>query len=76
MESNMFEDEKYDDGIHAIYWRSTEKIEIDPHATIPLQYLREQLSYEPDKKQMTQDIKCGAKIDGVNLVKRRYLVVK
>ncbi len=48
LQRNLLPGEKYDDGIHSISWRSSEHIEIDPNIDLPVQYLREKLSYEPD----------------------------
>lgn len=65
--SQMLKGEKWGNGIHAISYRTSEAVEVLDEAAIPSLYMREKLSYEPDKKQIRDDLKCGATIPGVEL---------
>lgn len=76
IQRNMLTGESYDDGLHKIAWRHSERIDIEREDLIPVQYLREKISYEPDKIRMKEDIKCGAEIPGVKLIKDVKMQIK
>lgn len=68
--------EKWTNGIHSVGYRSSEAVEIGNVESIPAAYMRELLKYEPDKKQIKEDLKNGAEIPGCALVKKTHLQVK
>ncbi len=68
--------ENFKSALHTISWRKSEAVEIIDASQIPVQYMREKISYEPDKATAKQDIKCGATIPGFALVSRQNLQVK
>ncbi len=72
----MKDGETWRSGVHSIGWRKSEAVEITDESKIPVQYLREKLSYEADKAQAKQDIKMGAVIPGMQLVTRNNLQVR
>lgn len=76
IQRNMLTGESYDDGLHKISWRHSERIDVEREDLIPVQYLREKISYEPDKIRMKEDIKCGAEIPGVKLIKDVKMQIK
>jgi len=59
--------EKWGNGVHAISYRNSEAVEVVDDAKIPSVYMREVLYWEPDKKQIKDDLKSGATIPGVEL---------
>lgn len=65
--SQVLQGQKWGNGIHAISYRTSEAVEVLDEAAIPSLYMREKLSYEPDKKQIRDDLKSGANIPGVEI---------
>lgn len=57
-------------------WRKSEAVEIDDPAKVPAAYRREKITYEPDKRQLSDDLKCGAEIPGARLIERFNLSLK
>lgn len=68
--------EKWTNGIHSVSYRKSEAVEVEKEELIPVAYMKEHLSYEPDKEQIKADIKAGATIPGVRLERRLNLQVK
>ena len=68
--------EKWTNGIHTVGYRTSEAVEVGNVEHIPAAYMRELLSYEPDKKQIKEDLKNGATIPGCTLSKKVHLQVK
>ncbi len=62
--------------VHSVSWRKSEAVEITDASKIPVQYMRQKMSYEPDKETAKQDMKMGAVIPGMQLVNRNNLVIK
>ena len=62
--------------LHTIAWRKSEAVEVTESSKIPPQYMRQKISYEPDKETAKQDMKMGAVIPGFQLVSRNNLVIK
>lgn len=62
--------------LHSVSWRKSEAVEITDASKIPVQYMRQKMSYEPDKETAKQDMKMGAVIPGMQLVNRNNLVIK
>lgn len=62
--------------LYDISWRKSEAVEITDPSLIPPQYLREKITYEPDKAQAKLDLKMGAVIPGFQLVVRQNIQVK
>ena len=58
--------------------RSKSKVEIVDADSLPMEYIREKLSYEPDKDKIFKDLEKGKIISGVVLKEtkslRKYLV--
>jgi cell division septum initiation protein DivIVA len=67
--SQVLKGEKWGNGVHAISYRNSEAVEVVDDAKIPSLYMREVLYWEPDKKQIREDLKSGATIPGVELRK-------
>ena len=67
--SQVLKGEKWGNGVHAISYRNSEAVEVTDDAKIPSLYMREVLYWEPDKKQIREDLKGGATIPGVELRK-------
>lgn len=68
--------EKWSNALHQISWRNSEALEIEPNARIPEAYIRVKEVREPDKRQIIQDLKCGASIPGCRVILRQHLVIK
>jgi len=68
--------EKWSNGVHSIGWRKSESVTIADEKVIPAAYMREILKYEPDKKQIKDDLKAGATIPGCELTVKQNLQVK
>lgn len=63
-------------GAHAFKWRKSTQVRVIDEKLIPTAYMREIISYEPDKKQITQDLKMKAIIPGVELLERKNLTIE
>ena len=72
--NSLGEGNKRDFGTVIVSCRSSEKLFIPDEEAVPPQYTR--AIYEPDKKQITEDIKAGATIPFAHLVKKLYLVIE
>ena len=68
--------EKWKSGMYEISRRQSESVEITDQALIPPQYLKEKISYEPDKITAKHDIKMGAVIPGMQLVTKQNIQIK
>lgn len=68
--------ESFKSPLHSISWRKSERAEPVDASQIPAQYMRQKISYEPDKETAKQDMKMGAVIPGFQLVIRNNLQVK
>ena len=64
------------DGIHAIAWRKSERLAVIDEALIPVQYMRERLSYEPMKDEIKRDIKGGATVPGCSIEVKQNMQLK
>ena len=67
---------KYDLGLHQIAWRKSEAVEIDNEELLPKEYLKEKITYTPDKTAIKEAIKSGKEVQGAKLVKRNNLQIK
>lgn len=56
--------------------RSSESVQVDDQAAIPVEYLRTKTVVEPDKTAIKAAIKAGAEVPGVQLVTRESVQVK
>lgn len=63
-------------GIHSLQWRKSRAVKVLDEKLIPTAYMREKLEYEPDKKQIMEDLKCGASIPGVTIEEKYNLTIK
>lgn len=70
------EGNKWSNGLFKISWRSSESVQVTDPSLIPVNYLRENLSYEPDKVLIKKDLEIGAEIPGVELVKKQSIQIK
>lgn len=68
--------EKWTNGVHSVGYRKSESVEVVNEEAIPSVYMREKISYEPDKKQIKDDLKNGATIPGVSLVEKTSVQIK
>lgn len=76
LKSTIGEGTKWGRGVHSISWRKSTAVKIVDEKAIPVQYLREILKYEPDKKLLLEDLKCKATIPGATLEERFNLTIK
>jgi len=67
---------KWKNTLHSISWRKSTAVKVIEEKVIPPAYMREVLYYEPDRKQILQDLKSGASIPGTELEERQNLVIK
>ncbi len=67
---------KWKRGAHAFRWSKSTGVKVIDEKQIPTAYMREILRYEPDKKQIAEDLKCGASIPGVTLEQRNNLSIE
>jgi hypothetical protein len=67
---------KWENGLFRISWRRSEAVKVIDEMAIPAAYMTEHLSYQPDKKQIKEDLKAGATIPGAELEVRHNLIVK
>lgn len=70
------EGEEWANGVHSFKWTHSKAVKVVDEKSIPTAYMREILKYEPDKKQIAADLKCGATIPGVELEERCNLTIK
>jgi hypothetical protein len=70
------EGNKWDNGIFRISWRESQSVQVTDPSLIPGNYLRENLSYEPDKVLIKKDLEIGADIPGVELVKKQSIQIR
>lgn len=70
--------QKIDTGMHRVYARVSEAVDIIDEAMIPIQYIREttKIVQTPDKESIKADLKLGAQIPGAALKKNISLVIK
>lgn len=64
--------EKFSNHAITISTRRSEAVEVDENL-LPKLYMREKITYSPDKEALKQDLKQGADIPGAKLVQRRHL---
>jgi hypothetical protein len=55
------------------YWKTTESLQVNDISKVPEVYLTKEIR---SKKEISLDLKNGAKIEGVEIVKNRSLVIK
>lgn len=67
---------KYDLGLHSIGWRKSEAIEIENEDALPKEFIKEKVTYSPDKTLIKQAIKAGKEVAGARLVERNNLQIK
>lgn len=76
------EGNKWSSGVHEIGWRKSTSVKLDevaemnPTDYVPAAYLKEKLSYEPDKKLIKQDLESGATIPHCTLQKKMNIQIK
>jgi hypothetical protein len=70
------EGNKWGNGLFNISWRASESVNVTDLTEIPANYLREKLSYEPDKDLIKKDLSIGAEIPGVEIVKKMNIQIK
>ena len=63
-------------GVHAFRWRKSTYVRVVDEKLIPTEYMREVISYEPDKKQITEKLKKKEVIAGVELVEHKNLTIE
>ena len=63
-------------GLHSISWRRSEAVEIDNEEEVPKEYLKEKITYTPDKTLIKQAIKEGKEVKGARLIERNNLQIK
>lgn len=71
-----FGEKKFETPRVALSFKKSEAIEIDDESTLPKEYLREKITYAPDKTALKQAIKSGEIIEGVRIVERQNLQIK
>lgn len=57
-------------------FRKSTSVEIPDESLIPKEYLKETITYKPDKTLIKQDIQNGCVVEGATLVEKRSLQVK
>lgn len=60
----------------AVNFRKSEKIEISDESQIPKEYMKESVTYTPDKKAIKAAIKAGQAINGCCLVENQNIIIK
>lgn len=70
------EGNKWKNTLHSISWRKSSAVRVNDEKLIPASYMREVLYYEPDRKQILQDLKAGATIPGAEIEERQNLTIK
>ena len=58
-----------------ISWRKSSGVKILDENIIPATYMREKISYAPDKKQIAEDLKQGAVIPGAEIEERQNISI-
>ncbi len=70
-------DEKWSNGVHSVVYKKTpQRVEIPDVDKVPAAYMKEEISYSPDKKAIKADIEAGAKIDFARLESENRLYLK
>ena len=57
-------------------FRSSERVEIRDEEKIPKQYLKETISYSPDKESIKKALKAGEEVAGCEIVQNQNLQIK
>lgn len=57
-------------------FRKSTSVEIPDESLIPKEYLKETITYNPDKTLIKEDIKNGVIVEGASLVEKRNLQIK
>lgn len=63
-------------GLHSIGWRKSEAVEILNEDDLPQKYLKEKITYTPNKTLIKQSIKEGKEVKGARLIERNNLQIK
>lgn len=57
-------------------FRPSESVEIRDEAKIPKEYMKEKITYSPDKTSIKKAIKAGEEVDGCALIKKQNLQIE
>lgn len=68
--------EKWKRGVHSISWRKSTGVKILDETEIPTAYMREKLSYEPDKKLILEVLKEGGTVPGAAIEEKENIQIK
>lgn len=66
----------YDGQTFKIGWRKSTETVVDDEALLPKLYIKEVVTYKPDKELIKADLKNGATIEGARLLEKQNIQIK
>lgn len=72
----MQDGEKFETGKVRIGWRKSESVEFDDESLIPKEFLREKITYEPNKTLIKETIKNGTPVPYCRVVEKKNIQIK
>ena len=74
--ADALQGQKFSTAKCAVSFRKSEKIEIPDESLVPLEFMTEKITYEPDKTAIKAAIKAGQEISGCKLIESNNPTIK